>query len=85
MAVADVFTAISEDRPYRQGMDKNGIYQVFRTMVGEEALDKRIVDLLFDNYESINDHVKEKQTIALEFYQNKFQTFHHRLKNYPGL
>ena len=85
MAVADIFTAISEDRPYRKGMDKNGIYQVFRTMVEEEALDKRIVDLLFDNYESINDHVKEKQTIALEFYQNKFQTFHHRLKNYPGI
>jgi len=35
-------------------------------------LDKRIVELLFDNYESINTQVKVKQAKALEFYERRF-------------
>ena len=72
MAVADIFTAISEDRPYRKGMDNNAIYKVFKRQTDEKLLDKRIVELLFDNYEAINMQVKVKQSKALDFYERRF-------------
>jgi len=72
MAVADIFTAISEDRPYRRGMDKDQIYKVIKMQTDKKLIDKRIVELLFDNYETINISVKEKQSKALDFYEKRF-------------
>lgn len=72
MTVADIFTAISEDRPYRKGMDKDEIYKIMKMQREEKLLDKRILDVLFDNYETISLQVKEKQSKALEFYEKRF-------------
>lgn len=74
MAIADIFTAISEDRPYRKGMDKDQIYKIFKSQIEANLLDKRIVELLFDNYEVINIQIKRKQSKALEFYEKRFLT-----------
>lgn len=71
MAVADIFTAISEDRPYRKGMDKEQIYSILKTQVEQMFLDRGIVDLLFDNYDSVNIYVKEKQAAARNFYERR--------------
>lgn len=68
MAVADIFTALIEDRPYRKGMDKNQIYQTIKSQADSNLLDKKIVDLLFDNFETIYFYVKEKQAAARHFY-----------------
>lgn len=54
MAVADVFTAITEDRPYRAGMDETAARKVISEMVSQEALDPDIVDLLMNNYEELD-------------------------------
>jgi len=72
MTVADIFTAISEDRPYRKGMDKDEIYKILKSQTDKKLLDKRIVELLFDNYETINIQVKTKQLKALDFYEKRF-------------
>ncbi|WP_253205541.1 HD domain-containing phosphohydrolase [Clostridium estertheticum] len=80
MAVADIFTAISEDRPYRKGMDKNEIYTVIKKQANENLLDKRIVELLFDNYEVINTQVKIRQSKALSFYETRFLSIIHENK-----
>lgn len=72
MTVADIFTAISEDRPYRKGMDKNEIYKIFKIQTDGNLVDKRIVEVLFDNYETINLQVKLKQAKALDFYEKRF-------------
>lgn len=72
LAVADIFTAISEDRPYRMGMDRNQIYEIFKMQTDEGFLDKRIVELLFDNFDSISSQVKRRQSKALEFYEKRF-------------
>ena len=55
MAVADVFTAVAEDRPYRAGMKKVEIQNVFQAMVKERKLDGEVVEALCDNYETINE------------------------------
>ncbi|MFA7405260.1 MAG: HD domain-containing phosphohydrolase [Pelobacteraceae bacterium] len=54
MAVADVFTAITEDRPYRVGMDRASAQKVLYSMVSQYALDPDVVDMLMKNYEDLN-------------------------------
>lgn len=54
MAVADVFTALSEDRPYRSGMSKYDTLQTMQTMAGTSALDGDLVSLVTLKYKEIN-------------------------------
>jgi putative nucleotidyltransferase with HDIG domain len=55
MAVADVFTALREDRPYRDGMSRHEIERIMRDMASRPVLDKRIVDVLFSIYEEVDE------------------------------
>jgi HD-GYP domain-containing protein (c-di-GMP phosphodiesterase class II) len=72
LAVADVFTALAEDRPYRSGMDKEQIFSVIQGEVAQKKLDSNIVELLFEHYDFIRDYVKKRQEIAKEFYNQRF-------------
>lgn len=54
LAVADVFTALAENRPYRPGMKLEQIRELLRRMVAENGLDGYVVDLLLDNHELNN-------------------------------
>ncbi len=54
MAVADVFTGITEDRPYRAGMSNGEAIGVLRAMAGNSALDGGIVALLQSRFDEIN-------------------------------
>jgi HD-GYP domain-containing protein (c-di-GMP phosphodiesterase class II) len=72
MAVADIFTATSERRPYRREMNKEEIYNIFKKQTDNKLLDNRFVDVLFDNYETISEQVKEKQSKAFDFYEKRF-------------
>jgi HD-GYP domain-containing protein (c-di-GMP phosphodiesterase class II) len=55
MAVADVFTAITEDRPYRDGMATDRAFAVLDEMVAGNALDAGVVSLLVKNFRKISD------------------------------
>jgi len=70
MAVADVFTAITEDRPYRKGMDFKSAAKVLSNMVESNALDGRIVGLLIDNYSELDNIRIASQNEAAEQYEN---------------
>ncbi len=54
MSVADIFTAITEDRPYRGGMPAKEAIVILRDMVIESKLDTNIVSLLEQNFDTIN-------------------------------
>ncbi|MGM0502148.1 MAG: HD-GYP domain-containing protein, partial [Bacillota bacterium] len=54
MAVADVFTAITEDRPYRAGMGKEKAFSVLESMAESNQLDDKIVDIILTNYKEFN-------------------------------
>jgi len=64
MAVADVFTALAEDRPYRSGMQRSEIAKILANMAKDQGLDKRIVELLLDNFEDIRENVREQQALV---------------------
>jgi len=71
MAVADVFTAITENRPYRKGMEDSKAIGVLNNMVSGGAIDANIVDLLVNNYDEINKIREKAQNEASEKY-NQF-------------
>jgi len=68
VAVADIVTAITEDRPYRLGMDSMNAISILRGLVEESAIDKSIVDLVEENFSSINSVRKAAQEDALNQY-----------------
>ncbi len=78
MMVADIFTALTEGRPYRKGMSKNGVVEILKGLSDRRLLDSKIVNLLFDNYEEIFSYVTEKQAAAKHFYQNQFYFLHNQ-------
>lgn len=69
MAVADVFTAICEDRPYRAGMSGEEAAHVLRKMGNNGGLDSRLVKLLLDNQETLDDVRRRAQADATTFYE----------------
>ena len=69
MAVADVFSAITEDRPYRAGMPKESSIAVLRGDAGRGALDPALVELLCGHYDEINRLRDSASRIAGTHYQ----------------
>lgn len=54
MAVADVFTAVTEDRPYRKGMSKEESLSVLDRLVRNGGIDGHVVSALRRDFEAIN-------------------------------
>ena len=54
MAVADVFTAVTENRPYRAGMPEDSALKVLNEMARDRALNTEIVSLLASRFHDIN-------------------------------
>ena len=73
MAVADVFAAISEDRPYRKGMDRDEALAVLRDMVEKEELDANVVNVLAEHFDEIDYRRAEAHEKAVREY-SRFRT-----------
>lgn len=54
MAVADIYTAITEDRPYRDGMPRQQAHDTLLAMGRDNLIDNDLVDLAITNYEQID-------------------------------
>lgn len=54
MQVADVHTAITEDRPYRKGMPRERVVAVLRSMADNGFLDMDIVNLVIENHDQLD-------------------------------
>lgn len=70
MAVADIFTAITENRPYRKGMEDVRVVNILKTMVDNGSLDGKITGLLLDHFHEINSCREEAQEKASIQYEN---------------
>jgi HD-GYP domain-containing protein (c-di-GMP phosphodiesterase class II) len=64
MAVADIFTAITEDRPYRKGMPNEQVVSVLNSMVENQSICPYVVSILMDNFELINEIRRDAQQKA---------------------
>jgi HD-GYP domain-containing protein (c-di-GMP phosphodiesterase class II) len=73
MAVADVFTAITEPRPYRKGMGRDQAVSTLRSMVNIGALCGRAVASLLDHFSLLTKLCLESQLEAAEYYDRFFR------------
>lgn len=69
MAVSDVFTAVSEDRPYREGMGIEKALSTIASMANNRSLDPYVVSLLEKNVQFVDDARKSAQIDALKEYE----------------
>ena len=68
VSVADIFTALTEDRPYRAGMKTSEAFQILADAASQHRLDKQVVDTLRDHLDEINETRRSAQTSALDEY-----------------
>jgi hypothetical protein len=54
MAVADIFTAVAEHRPYRAGMSKDQAFSILDRLVDNGGIDGDVVGVLRRNFDEIN-------------------------------
>lgn len=69
MTVADIFSALAEDRPYRKGMDKDRVISILREDASRGALTGSVVELLISNYDDINEHRNTESMAASKKYR----------------
>jgi HD-GYP domain-containing protein (c-di-GMP phosphodiesterase class II) len=69
MCVADVFTAVAEDRPYRPGMSRKDVDSVLVSMAKHGSIDADIVALLRRNLEQVNGERLQAQTDSGKMYK----------------
>ncbi len=66
MAVADIFVALSENRPYRDGLDRDSIHRIMYDMADRNKIDRHIVDVLFDNFRAAYEIVRSAEAMPHE-------------------
>lgn len=54
LAVSDIFTALTEDRPYRKGFEKEMVIKILSDIAKKDQINKTIVELLINNYDKYN-------------------------------
>ena len=64
IALADVFTALTENRPYRKGMKKGEVTSLLMDMNDKNELDKRLVHILLSDYDAFGAVREKAQTQA---------------------
>ena len=73
MAVADIFTAITEDRPYRAGMQKKQTLKSLKSMVDNGSISPSISSRLAENYGSVDEIRRKAAASAASRYQRLLQ------------
>ena len=77
IAVADVFTALTENRPYRKGMDPDSSRAALQSMMNAGELDRYLVGIVFDHYDDMNTIRDSAQKEAISDH-HRFQEILHR-------
>jgi HD-GYP domain len=69
MAVADIFTALTENRPYRRGMEKEKVIGILESMVNDGSICSNVVSRLRDNLDLLTNICMVHQKIAGQEYE----------------
>ncbi len=69
VAVADNFTAVTEDRPYRNGMEAGKALEVLRKMAQSQVIDSDLMEIVEENFAELNGVRVSAQQAAGEEYR----------------
>jgi putative nucleotidyltransferase with HDIG domain len=70
MAVADIYTALTEDRPYKKGLNPKEALKILYDLTDNNEIDRKIVNILAHNLYSIEKTRKSAQSKALRTYNS---------------
>ena len=73
MAIADIFSALAEDRPYRRGMEKEKVIMILREDAQNGLLSDKLVALLTDHYDHIDSIRNIESRAASKAYQESLK------------
>lgn len=76
MGVADLFSALTERRPYRKNLEKKEIVDILLDLVVKGAIDNRYVDLALRNFDDLYEENLSYQKLAY----NDFDLFEENLQ-----
>ena len=76
MVVADIVTALTEDRPYRAGMERAAVESILKNMAENNTIDKDIVDLVTAHFAQINNTRAAAQQTARKEYEAFYNDTH---------
>jgi HD-GYP domain-containing protein (c-di-GMP phosphodiesterase class II) len=83
MAVADVFTALAEDRPYRAGMKRSAALKILDGMSADAALNGEIVAMVRKHYDELDAVRVQAQADARMKYRD-VEAVRRSANNMPG-
>lgn len=72
MAVADVFSALQEKRPYKSAMEKEEIFAILWDMVNNGSLDTNVVLTLEKNFQHLSEVCSKAKDIAQKDYSELY-------------
>jgi putative nucleotidyltransferase with HDIG domain len=73
MAVSDVFSALQEERPYKEAMSREKTCMILQNMVKSGALDAKVVDFLITNYQLLSEVCANAGNAANKEYNYLYQ------------
>ena len=73
MTIADIFSALAEDRPYRKGMEKEKVIMILSEDAQKGFLSDRLVALLTDHYDHIESIRNIESRAASKAYQESLK------------
>jgi len=68
VAVADIFTALVEDRPYRKGLDAKTTKKILKDLVLTNNIDSIVAEVVFKYFDEIYEYLKYIQAKEKEKY-----------------
>jgi HD-GYP domain-containing protein (c-di-GMP phosphodiesterase class II) len=77
VAVADIFSAVREYRPYRGVMGKEDVIGILKKLVEDKALDGEVVSLVEERYDDLDAAFLQAQFSTLNRYQRFWQSLAH--------
>ena len=72
LMIADLFTALIEERPYKKAMEKDEVLTILGKMAKKGEIDGMVFKVLKENYGDILSFVEECQQSVAEEYSRKF-------------
>ncbi|SDM44545.1 HD domain-containing phosphohydrolase [Halarsenatibacter silvermanii] len=70
MSVADIFVALTEDRPYRSGLEKSEVKKILKEEAQQENIEGRIVNVLLENLTEFAGLIDELQDDRDDHFEN---------------
>lgn len=72
MAVSDIFTALTEDRPYRRGLSLYDALEYIKTLVRDKKLDRDVFSVLERNIDFIAEKLFDIKKKGIERFNNLY-------------